>query len=146
MAELLAKRAALELGMEPVDVRSAGTHAGKGSPASDGARRAAARHGEELDGHRSTHLSPDLVEWADWIFAMGPGHLHQVFFLGGGDKAVLLGEFALGEGTREDQGGGMEMAVPDPFGGGDEEYEETYLTLEKYVNLAMKRLAEGMGG
>jgi protein-tyrosine-phosphatase len=83
------------------------------------------------------------VEWADLIFAMGPGHLHKVRMMGGAEKAVLLGAFSVGE----DLGGfgneRNELAVPDPFGGDDELYEKTFKILETYVELAMKRLAGG---
>ncbi len=57
MAEALARRAAPGLGMEKVEVRSAGTHALPGSGASEGARRAARRHGFGLEEHTSTPLS-----------------------------------------------------------------------------------------
>jgi protein-tyrosine-phosphatase len=144
MAEVLARRIADELGMEGVEVRSAGTHALPGSPASEGARSAAGKHGYGLEGHASTPLSEDLVEWADRILVMSPGHLDTVARLGGREKAALLGSFAAGE----SQGGGDDgrgVAVPDPFGGDDEVYEETFLTLEKFVELALRRLAGEKG-
>jgi protein-tyrosine-phosphatase len=146
MAEVLARKTALELGMKSVEVRSAGTHAGASMPASEGARRAVARHGQSLEAHSPTGLSPELVDWADWIFVMGPGHLHQVWVFGGKEKAVLLGAFAAGEGSEAPGGGGTHLAIPDPFGGDDRQYERTYQTLKRYVELAMKRLAEGVGG
>ena len=146
LAEVLSKRVALELGLSSVEIRSAGTHAHPGTAASGGALRAARRHGLSLEGHASTALSRELVAWADWAFAMGPGHLHRLGELGGEGNAVLLGTFAT-EGN-PDPGGppGNGLAVPDPFGGDDEVYEQTFLTLEKYVELAMKRLARGAGG
>jgi protein-tyrosine-phosphatase len=77
---------------------------------------------------------------------MAPGHLLRLKELGGEEKAVLLGAFATG-GTGERTGAEPDhLAVPDPFGGDAEVYEQTFLTLEKYVTLAMKRLAGGVGG
>jgi protein-tyrosine-phosphatase len=137
---------AAEAGLDWIEIRSAGTHAGPGAPASDGARRAAVRRGRSLEGHSSTTLSTELVDWADLIFVMGPGHLHQVGSLGGAEKAVLLGAFAIGQGLGSVGSQRNELAVPDPFGGDDELYEETFKILETYVDLAMRRLAgEGAG-
>ena len=137
MAELLSRRIAAELGLSSVEIRSAGTHARPGLQASEGALRTARRHGHSLEGHASTALSRELVEWADWIFAMGPGHLHRLEVLGSGEKAILLGAFANEESPDGIGAGGNHLAVPDPFGGDDELYERTFLTLEKYVDPRM---------
>ncbi len=146
MAEVLSRRIASESGLHSVEIRSAGTHAGPGSQASGGAQRTVRRHGHSLEGHASIALSRELVEWADWIFAMGPGHLHRLRARGGGEKATLLGAFASGEGPDGMGGDGDHLAGPDPFGGDDEVYERTFQTLEKFVKLAMKRLAGEVGG
>ncbi len=60
------------------------------------------------------------MEWADRIFAMSPAHLDEIARLGGGEKAVLLGSFAVGAGEGERALGFGPVAVPDPFGGDDE--------------------------
>jgi len=125
-----------------VEVRSAGTSAVPGSPASGGARRVALRHGLSLEYHSSTQLSAELVGWADIIMAMGPSHMEAIKALGGGEKVVLLGAFAEGV---EGEGNGSGLAVPDPFGGDDGMYQETLETLERYVTLAMRRMAGGNG-
>lgn len=141
MAEVLSKRAAMEMGLDSLEARSAGTHSLPGMPASDGAQRAAVRHGLSLEGHRSTALSRELLEWADWVFAMGPGHLEQIEWLGGEEKAFLLGVFSEQESLRGEEGDDEDVAVPDPFGGDDDLYEETFRILEKYVESTMKKLA-----
>ena len=142
MAEAISRRMASELGLQNAEFRSAGTLTRSGFPASGGALRAARRHGLSLDDHASTVLSKELVDWADWVFAMGPGHLHQLKLLGGDERAILLGAFASedlfeGEGVDEN-----DLAVPDPFGGDDAVYEETFKILEKYVVSAMNRLVK----
>lgn len=142
MAEVLSRQAGQEAGWSALEVRSAGTHAQEGSPASERARRAADKHGYSLDGHRSTHLTRELVAWADRIFAMSPGHLVQIHLLGGGGKAVLLGAFARGVPWDEAASDGVDLSVPDPWGGDDEVYERTFLTLQTFTGSAMKRLAE----
>ena len=144
MAEALARHLADRIGLEGLEVRSAGTGAGQGEPASKGALHAVRRHGLSLDYHSSAPLSSEMVEWADRVFAMGPSHLHRIRALGGGEKAALLGAYAQGMEGSED--GGTHLAVPDPFGGNDLVYEETFETLEHYVENVLKRLAgEGTG-
>lgn len=142
LAEALARSLVQGSGLGPLEVRSAGTSAMPGSPASDGARRAARRHGLSLEGHSSTRLSPQLLAWADRILVMGPAHLQVVRALGAGEKAAVLGAFARG---LRDEDPGEDLSVPDPFGGDDGIYEETFGILEHYVTLAIKRMA-GEGG
>ena len=145
LAEVLSRRVGSEVGGPTVEARSAGTHTRPGLAASGGALRAARRHGLSLDDHYSSVLSKELVEWADLIFAMSPDHLFGLKALGAQGKAFLLGAFATDEELEGINGDGDHLAVPDPFGGPDEVYEETFFTLEKYVELAMKRLVGGSG-
>jgi len=146
MAEVLSKHMASEKGLGFVEVRSAGTHTRSGLPASDGALRAVGRHGLSLEEHKSVALSEELAEWADLIFAMGMGHLHRIEMLGGGEKMTLLSAFAKNDGFQMGSGEGEELGVPDPFGGDDGVYEETFRTLERYVELTIDRLSGGVGG
>jgi protein-tyrosine-phosphatase len=69
--------------------------------------------------------------------------LRRVVELGAGSKARLLGAFA--EGREGEEVAASRLAVPDPFGGDDEVYEETYRTLEELVEQALRRLAEDGG-
>jgi protein-tyrosine-phosphatase len=135
LAEVLARHLARELGVDSVEVRSAGTSTVAGLPASGGALRAARRHGLSLEDHESTPLGSELVEWADHIFTMGSTHLHTVREMGGTGKSALLGAYARGGTPAEN-----DLSVPDPFGGDDEIYEETYQTLVIYVGLILNRL------
>ncbi len=135
MAEVLARRTLGTLGWDHVEVRSAGTGAAAGVPASEGAMRAAERNGLDLSEHRSTPLTDDVVQWADLVLAMSANHLLRVVALGYGDKAALLTSFAAGEGPQ-----GVPESVRDPFGGSDEEYEETFRLLERLVEQALRRL------
>ena len=135
MAEAIARRQAAAAGSEGLEFRSAGTSTVPGLPASEGALRAALRHDLTLRDHVSNPLSRELIDWADLILTMGPSHLLRVVELGGEGKSALLGAFS--EGFDD----GMEPAVPDPFGGGDEVYEATFLTLEAMVTAALNRLS-----
>jgi protein-tyrosine phosphatase len=146
MAQVLARGPVPGSGGVRIEARSAGTHTRNGLPASDGALLVASRHGYSLETHESTELSEDLVEWADRVFAMTPSHLHQVHLMGGAGKSELLGSYGAGpenSGAKRDQ---APLSVPDPFGGDDEVYEETFLVLEAYVHAAIKRLMEEEAG
>ena len=136
LAAAIARRELAALGWTRVEVRSAGTSALNGLPASDGSLRAAVRHDLDLSAHRTTLLTADLVAWADLILAMGPGHVGRVVELGGGEKCALLTAFAERTEKEDEEGFG----VPDPFGGDDEAYERTYEALEDLVARALMRL------
>src|SRR5690606_18848265 len=93
----------------------------------------AARRGLDLSDHRSTPFDPELAEWADLILTMSPSHLEAIRRSGVGDRAALFGDFAAGE-----EGAGA--PVPDPFGGPEELYEETFQELERLVAETLDRL------
>lgn len=135
MAEGIAAARARALGLDDIEIRSAGAGAFPGSPASDGAVRVAAARGLSLDAHRATLLTRREVEWADLILTMSPSHLMRVSELGGGGRAWLLTAYAEGRDTGVDAG-----SIPDPIGGSDEEYADTYEQLEELIDKVLDRL------
>lgn len=136
LAEAITRRALSARGWDHVEVRSAGTGALDGSPASAGALGAAERHGLDLTRHRASRLSPEAVARADLILAMAGHHLQAARDLGAEDKATLLTHFAASEDPV-----GVPDSVTDPFGGSDEVYEATFSLLERLVERALRRLA-----
>jgi protein-tyrosine-phosphatase len=136
MAEAIAWRSVARRGWKGVEVRSAGVATVNGAPASEGAARVAGRHGLDLSGHRTSVLTPEDLAWADLVLAMSPGHLAKVAGAGAGAKAALLGAFGAGEDLSA-----TALAVPDPFGGPDADYEATFTLLEELVEKALDRLA-----
>jgi len=132
MAEAIARAELERRGWSGLEVGSAGTSAYPGQPASGGALRAAERHGLDLSAHRARPLTPELVAETDLLLAMTQSHWTQARWMGAGERAVMLTEFASGE---------VGAGVPDPFGGGDDEYEETFRALETLVRAALDRLA-----
>jgi len=136
LAEAIARRSLAALGWAHVRVASAGVGAGIGYPASDGALRAAERHGLDLSSHRSTPLTPDLVAGTNLVLVMAPAHLVRVTELGAGEQTALLTAFAGAEDPE-----GVPDSVYDPFGGSDEEYEATYQLLDILVERTLRRLA-----
>jgi protein-tyrosine-phosphatase len=134
MAEAIARSRLAELGWDRVDVSSAGIAARSGSHASEGAIRAAQAHGLDLSHHRSTLLTQDIAAEADLILAMSPSHIMRVLELGAGDRSALLTSYAGGVGI------GIDASIPDPIGGTDEEYLDTFRTLKELIERALERL------
>lgn len=135
MAEAIARDRLGALGWDHVEVASAGTSSFSPAPASDGAQSAAQRRGLDLSEHRSRAVTVELLDQADLVLAMTQGHLLRVVELGGGGSAALLPSFAAGEDDLD-----LAPAVPDPFGGPDEVYEETFQLLEVLVDRTLSRL------
>lgn len=121
MAEAIARRIIAEHGIGGVTVGSAGTAAWEGAPASDGARTAAAEAGLDLESHRSTLLTEEVVMSSGLILCMGRAHLFRALELGGG-HACLLSEMA-----------GRSGEVEDPYGGTDDAYRSTFDELAELV-------------
>lgn len=135
LAEAITRRELERRRWSHVEVRSAGTGAAAGQPASAGSERAARRHGLGLEGHRTRPLDADVIAWADVVLVMSPAHLLRAVGLGAGEKAALLTSFAADDAEEGGEG------VPDPFGGADEEYEAAYRLLERLVDRTLDRLA-----
>lgn len=134
MAEVIARQRAESLGYDHLEILSAGVGAFSGSPASGGALRAAEAAGLDLSNHHATLLTAELAAGANLILTMSPSHLMRVGELGGGDHAALLTSYAQGPDRPEGPG------IPDPIGGPDEEYMETFRTLEELIGRVMERL------
>jgi protein-tyrosine-phosphatase len=136
MAEVIARRALADLGWSHVEVRSAGVSALEGTPASEGARAAAERHGLDLAAHRSALATSETLAWADLILTMSANHALHLAEMGAADKVALVTSFAGGRDAGE-----MADSVPDPYGGGDEDYEESFRLLQGLVDRVLRRLA-----
>lgn len=133
MAEVIAQREIRERGWTHVAARSAGTMAAAGWPAARAAVRVAADHGLDLSAHRSQPVTPELVEWADLILAMGPAHLHAIAEPGvPAAKYALVTDFGTGEHAGR--------PIEDPFGGDDETYRRAFSELERAIAEVFDRL------
>lgn len=134
MAEGIARRELEERGWRHVRVASAGLAARDGENAAGNAVQVAQRHGVSLAAHRTRALTPEMLQWADLVLAMSPGHLDAVRGYGAGERAALLSAFAAGD----DPGA---RGVRDPFGGPVQAYENTYAELRRLIGGALDRLA-----
>ncbi len=132
MAAALARQELSARGWHHVEVASAGTAALAGSPASDQVPVVLAEVGIEAGDHRATELSRDLVDWADSVLVMGPGHLEVVTAMGGGEKVNLVTAYL--EGPEAGQ------SVVDPIGGSVETYRTTRDQLQRAVSAVLDRL------
>jgi len=136
LAEAIARRELEEAGHEGYEVSSAGTHAEPDGRASSGSLETARANGLDLEAFVSRPLTPALVEDADLILVMEPGHRSAVLGLSpqADTKTLLLGELAGEEGPH--------AAVPDPFGGTPEAYLRTYRRLEELIHAGLERVVE----
>lgn len=136
MAEAITRARAAQRGMSGIRVRSAGTMAFEGAPASAGARTAVGERGLELDRHAARLLGENELEWADLVLAMSPSHLAAVEALGRGRcYAEVITAFV----------GDVSGGVADPFGGSDDRYRDTCAQLERLIEAVLDRLEPGTG-
>lgn len=136
LAEVLTRQALHHRGWSHVEVRSAGVAAFPGAPASEGSLEVANEEGLDLTDHQATPISPSLIEWADLILTMSPGHLPPIQAAGAGDRATVITDFALHAGEEDPWGPG----VADPVGGDLSRYRATYRELEELVDAVLARL------
>ncbi len=117
-----------ELGAEAssVEVRSAGTAAHSGDPASEGSQHVAAADGFDLSGHRARSVTAAMVREADLVFVMTPAHRSAVESLGVAREQIhIVSEWpAPGE---------PDLPVFDPFGASIEAYEECWRRLRLHA-------------
>ena len=132
MAEAIARKIAIERGLQDVEVASAGTSAWDGAPASDGALLVGMERNMDLSNHRAQSLTRELVRQADLILAMGPHHLERIEALGGGGRAFLVAEFA--------SHGASARPISDPIGAELEVYRATADELEEEIRRVMDRI------
>jgi protein-tyrosine-phosphatase len=129
---------------ERVEVTSAGTAALPGAPATEGARRAAARAGLDLEAHASRRLDASILDGVDLVLLMDPRDHALVRAL---DPEAAEQTWGLADFARPAPSG---EAIPDPYGGSAEAYEETLRRIElhlarvvPYVRAALEERSAG---
>lgn len=134
LAEALLRQALEERGVTGIEVRSAGTGAWEGAPASEGAYLVGLENGLDLSSHRARLVTSELVAASDLILTMARHHRARILELGGDDRVHLLGEYA-GQ-------SGADAEVADPFGADLEVYRQTRDELTALIANVAARLAE----
>lgn len=137
MAEAIARKIAIERGLQDVEAQSAGTSAHDGAPASDGSLLVTMERGMDLGGHQAQTLTRELVRDADLIFAMGPHHLERIEALGGAGKSYLLADYA--------SHGASTRAISDPIGAELDVYRATADELEVEIRRVLDRITAERG-
>ena len=133
MAVALLRRMAPHLDLE---IRSAGTSAYTGSPASSVAIEAMGEVDVDLTGHRSSSLNGYMLEEADIVFCMADRHRRHIvdWFKSMDDKIYLMREFDP-ERTDSDY-----PNVPDPIGLELDAYRRVLTMLERSMHEVVKIL------
>lgn len=121
------------------EVASAGIAALDGDPATRHAVSVLAKRGLDVSGHRSRRLLPEMVREATLVLTMTRAQREEVLRLvpEAREKVFLLKDFPPGE---EDPG--PEGEVNDPFGQGEEAYEEVVSELDRSLRRVAGYLAE----
>ena len=134
MAEVLLRKELQAMGLSGIEVASAGIAAAPGSPASWGSRSVMDDPGD-LAGHSARQVDAAMVAGADVILTMTAAHK---------ERLVQLFSRPASQDTycREEYAWGREQDIPDPFGGGREEYLAVRQQLEKAVKEIARRLAD----
>ena len=119
-----------------VRVRSAGTWALEGQPASAYALQVMNEHGLDISQHRGRNLTQEDVDGADLVLAMTRRHADIIArdMQPGDGKMYLLSEMA-----------GQAQDIEDPYGGALHEYRRTAVELEEWVERGYARIVELLG-
>lgn len=110
-----------------VNVSSAGSTAGEGSPAAAYAIQTASSRGLDLSKHRSRPLTATLVREADLVLGMEPAHVAAARSLApdSADRVHLVTEHGAEGGTGD--------GVRDPIYGGPDDYVDTFNLIRSHM-------------
>jgi protein-tyrosine-phosphatase len=118
-----------------LEVRSAGTEAAEGAPATCEAVKTMQARRIDIRCHRARRINRSLLDWADLVLTMNTQQKKACVNEGALDSKVkTVGEFT---GTGEE--------VEDPIGKGLSAYEQCACQLERLVERIVERLREESG-
>lgn len=115
-----------KMGLENrIVVRSAGTWAEDGHPATSFGIKAMAERGLDTSRHRSQSLTAELINQFDLVLTMESGHKEaiQIEFPDYADKVFMLSEMA-----------SQSKNIEDPIGGSFEDYQETATEIDEWIS------------
>lgn len=133
MAEKIFRKMAKEQGL-PVDIRSAGTFAYAGSPASVNASQVLQSKGIQEE-HVSQMVTPDLMDWATLVLTMTYAHKSSLLqaYPQMGEKIYTLKEYT-------NPGSPYGVDIGDPFGGPLHVYESCAQEIEQSLGMLLQIL------
>ena len=116
-----------------IKIHSAGTAALTGSRATPLAIKMMKDKGAGINLHRSTPLDKEIIEKADLILVMEPGHKKEVLniSLPAEGKVFLLKDFALG----------LKEEILDPMGNSEERYQKCIREIEESIKGLIYRIS-----
>lgn len=119
-----------------IDVRSAGTHAYPGSPATREAAAAVARRGIDLRRHQARPLTAALIRDSELVLGMEAEHVQLARALApeSADRIHLLSAFHA-------EPGAIPEGIHDPMGGSPEIYAECLARIERHLARILPHLA-----
>lgn len=112
-----------------VEVRSAGTMAPEGLPATTLAVQTAAERGIDIQRHRATLLTPALLRESDLVLCMEPEHVARALMLApeAADRIRLITQ------PGGETGSAAEAGVRDPIGGSAKAYSDTFDRIQTHL-------------
>ncbi|MCL2287137.1 MAG: low molecular weight protein arginine phosphatase [Firmicutes bacterium] len=116
-----------------VNVLSAGVAADTGSPASKNAVKVMGDEGIDLQPHRSTQISREILQNASLVLTMTAGHLYSINNICPRAKVFTLGEYA-----------GKSCDVSDPYGGNLETYRQCAAQIKQLIVQSITKLKEDL--
>ena len=140
LAEGFLKKLLKRNSLRRIEVGSVGLTAFPGSPASFQALRVARENSLSLEKHQARLVTPELIDQADLIVVMEPGHRRQLLDLHpqAAGKILLLRHFA--------RYGSRERGIPDPYGLNLEVYRFCFEDIKECVKSLHEWLLEAGQG
>jgi len=134
MAEVLARSYAQDRGWN-IEVCSSSLMGLKGNPAHPNAIKVCAEIDLDLTPHKAQPLSPELLEWADWVLVMELAHSRGArdMLPTKGDHILLLGSFC------------GKLEIDDPLGGWKRRFRKSRDEINDCVQNFMDRLPPDAG-
>lgn len=123
LAEYLLKHKA----NEQIEVKSAGIAAFNGSDAAEPVKQLLGEKGITVE-HQSQMVTPQLMDWADFVLTMTESHAEQLqrYFPQKKESIFPLKAYVNPESD--------DVNISDPFGGSVEVYKQTMIELEELIN------------
>ncbi|UCD57457.1 MAG: low molecular weight phosphotyrosine protein phosphatase [Candidatus Hydrogenedentota bacterium] len=139
IAEGILKKKLAEREIDSISVSSAGTFALAGRPVAELALKVAAERGVDLSGHRSRHLTTEMLGNADILIGMERDHIIEAnaILKDSTGKYRLLSDFGPPHVRGED--------IEDPYGAPLHYLVSTYEEIEKCVDALLDDLIETWG-
>ncbi|MEW5875877.1 MAG: hypothetical protein AB1752_11940 [Candidatus Zixiibacteriota bacterium] len=137
MAEGILRRMLADRGdsLPPIDVRSAGTGAMTGAPATAASREVAAQNRVDLHEHKSQRATRKLLQQSDLVFGLAAEHVEYALKEGARPETVfLLRAFP------ERPANWQDLSIIDPIGQQDSVYQSVFFQIDEAIHQALPEI------